>query len=130
MVKKLSECFDVAAGTEQGHPLSPELFKCYIHELSVRLNNISGITNPLLNGMYVTHLLWADDLVLLALDKGSLQKMINELYSFSDEWGLLVNIKKTAILVFNITGRRLLDSRHFTYGDYDLRFQNFFKSVQ
>ena len=43
--------------------------------------------------------------------------MINELYSFSDEWGLLVNIKKTAILVFNITGRRLLDSQHFTYGD-------------
>ena len=64
MVKKLSECFAIKAGTEQGHPLSPELFKCYIHELSNRLNNIPGIVNPLLNNTRVTHLLWADDLVL------------------------------------------------------------------
>jgi hypothetical protein len=116
MVKKLSECFDIAAGAEQGHPRSPELFNCYIHELSVRLNNIPGITNHL-NQLNVTHLLWADDLVLLALNKESLQKMIDELYSFSEEWGLLVNIKKTAILVFNITGRKLLDSQQFPYGD-------------
>ena len=43
--------------------------------------------------------------------------MIDELYSFSEEWGLQVNVKKTAILVFNITGRKLLDSQQFSYGD-------------
>ena len=116
MVKKLSECFDIKAGTEQGHPLSPELFKCYIHELSNRLNNISGIVNPLLNNTRVTHLLWADDLVLLALNKESLQLMIQELHTFCVEWGLKVNIKKTAVLVFNVTGRKLLESAHFRYG--------------
>ena len=117
MVRKLSECFEIAAGTEQGHPLSPELFKCYIHELSIRLNNISGINSPQLNRLNVTHLLWADDLVMLALDKESLQIMIDELHLFSEEWGLQVNIKKTAILIFNISGRQLLDSSRFTYGE-------------
>ena len=116
MVKKLSECFDIKAGTEQGHPLSPELFKCYIHELSNRLNNIPGTVNPLLNNTRVTHLLWADDLVLLALNKESLQLMIHELHTFCVEWGLKVNIKKTAVLVFNVTGRKLLESSHFRYG--------------
>ena len=117
MVKRLSECFEVAAGTEQGHPLSPELSKCYIHELSVRLNDIPGINSPLLNRTYVTHLLWADDLVMLALDKDSLQAMIDELYSFCVDWGLQVNIKKTAIMIFNVSGRQLQDSSCFVYGD-------------
>ena len=117
MVKKLSECFDIKAGTEQGHPLSPELFKCYIHELSKRLNSIDGIESPLLNKVNVTHLLWADDLVLLALNRDSLQMMINELYSFCAEWGLKVNIKKTAVLVFNASGRKLLESESLVYGN-------------
>ena len=116
MVKKLSECFDIKAGTEQGHPLSPELFKCYIHELSQRLNSIDGIECPHLNKVKVTHLLWADDLVLLALNRDSLQTMINELYSFCAEWGLKVNIKKTAVLVFNASGRKLLESTGLIYG--------------
>ena len=116
MVKKLSECFNIESGTEQGHPLSPELFKCYIHELSQRLNNIQGIETPLLNKANVTHLLWADDLVILALSRDSLQRMINELYSFCAEWGLEVNIKKTAVLVFNASGRKLLESTSLVYG--------------
>ena len=116
MVKKLSECFDIKAGTEQGHPLSPELFKCYIHELSKRLNSIDGTESPLLNNVKVTHLLWADDLVLLALNRNSLQTMINELHSFCAEWGLKVNIKKTAVLVFNASGRKLLESTGLVYG--------------
>ena len=76
MVKKPSECFDIDAGTKQVHPLSPQLFKCYMHELSVRLNIIK---------INVTHPLWDDDLVLLALTRDSLQLMINELYSFCAE---------------------------------------------
>ena len=28
---------DLLCGTEQGHPMSPELYKCFIHQLSVDL---------------------------------------------------------------------------------------------
>ena len=117
MVKKLSDTFDVLAGTEQGHPMSPELFKIYIHELSIRLNSLSDINVPLLNNVPVTHLFWADDLVLIATDKNSLQKMIDELKEYCDLWNLVVNIDKTAVMVFNNSGRQLLESHSFDYGN-------------
>ena len=95
--------------------MSPELFKTYIHELSERLNNLADLECPLLNETVLTHLLWADDLVLIALSKQSLQAMINELESFCGEWGLTVNIQKTAIMIFNKGGRQLKESFDFQY---------------
>ena len=115
LISKVSETFEILAGTEQGHPMSPELFKTYIHELSERLNNIEGLNCPILNETVLTHLLWADDLVLLALSKESLQLMIDELQTFCTEWGLTVNIKKTAVMVFNKSGRQLKESSGFQY---------------
>ena len=116
MVRKLSETFDILAGTEQGHPMSPELFKIYIHELSNRLNNLKNIEVPLLNKTPVTHLFWADDLVLIATDKNSLQRMIEELRQYCELWNLVVNIDKTAIMIFNNSGRQLKESQSFHYG--------------
>ena len=115
IAQKLSHEIDILAGTEQGHPLSAELFKCYFLDLSKRLNNINGISIPNLNEHPKSHLLWADDLVLIALDKSSLQKLIDTLESVCDEWGLEVNLKKTAVMVFNRSGRLLRDSHGFIY---------------
>ena len=115
LISKISDTFDVLAGTEQGHPMSPELFKTYIHELSERLNGLEDIECPKLNETILTHLLWADDLVLVALTKDSLQLMLRELESFCAEWGLSVNIKKTAIMIFNRSGRLLKESFGFKY---------------
>ena len=117
LLNKLSDKIDVVCGTEQGHPMSPELFKCFIHQLSKDINSIKGINVPLLGTIKVTHLLWADDLVLLALDRESLQAMLNVLQSYCLEWGLSVNVGKTAIMVFNPTGRLLKDSLNFTLGE-------------
>ena len=63
--------------------MSPELFKCFINDLSEKLNKIpDNIAVPLLDKAKVSHLLWADDLVLLALDAQSLQHMLNILHIF------------------------------------------------
>ena len=67
IIHKLSESF------ERGHPVSPELFKMYIHKLSLELNetaqNLENSVNvPELTGMPISHLLWADDILLLARD--------------------------------------------------------------
>ena len=77
LIQKLSAAIDVTIGTEQGHPMSPELFKMYILDLSVELEDVPDVALPLLNGISTSHLLWADDLILLALDAGSLQKLLD-----------------------------------------------------
>ena len=117
LLNKPSERIDILCGTEQGHPMSPELFKCFINDLSEKLNCLDNITVPVLDGTDISHLLWADDLVLMALDTCSLQKMLDVLHEYCTEWGLSVNISKTAIMVFNRSGRLLNESSGFNYGD-------------
>ena len=53
---------------------------------------------PALNDVRISHLLWADDLVLLDLNAESLQKILDQLFAVGLEWGLNVNNKKTAVL--------------------------------
>ena len=116
LLSKISEAIEILVGTEQGHPMSLELFKIYLLDLSIDLNDMIGLNLPELNGVMISHLLWADDLVLLALDAKSLQTLINRVYHFCEEWGLSVNISKTAIMVFNKASRQLQESLQFKYG--------------
>lgn len=99
---KLSKVFRLLKGTEQGHPLSPELFKVYFLELSHLLNRAP--TNcPTLSGLTITHLAWADDLVILALDEKSLQIQLDIIEKYCRDWGLEINISKTKFMVLNST---------------------------
>ena len=121
LLNKLSEKIDLLCGTEQGHPMSPELFKCYIHSMSEEFNEIEGINIPSINGVNVSHLLWADDIILLALDHESLQKLLAALQQYNLRWGLTINLSKTAIMVFNKSGRLLKESHGFYYGNEEIR---------
>ena len=117
LIQKLSRTIDVTIGTEQGHPLSPELFKMFVHDLSLRLAELENISVPHLNGFPVSHLLWADDLILLALDNQSLQAQLDCLHEFASKWELSINIQKTNIMVFN-SGAKLLQCAYgFMLGD-------------
>jgi exonuclease III len=120
LLNRLSETIDIHCGTEQGHPMSPELFKCFIHQLSLDLDNAEEVNVPELNNVNITHLLWADDLILLALDHTGLQKLLNVLHSYCIEWGLTVNIGKTAVMVFNRSGRLLKESLTFQLGETNI----------
>ena len=75
MNKFLSPKFDIEKGTEQGHPMSPELFKLFIRDLTAHLN--TGGCFPQLDDTIISHLLWADDLVLLSLNGKDLQTLKN-----------------------------------------------------
>ena len=96
---KLSDAFDILSGTEQGHQMSPELFKIFVRDLSDELDEFT--TCPQLYDMLISHLLWADDLVLLSLDAATLQKLMNALFRYCNEWGLSVNHTKTKIVIFS-----------------------------
>ena len=120
LIQKLSETIDVTIGTEQGHPMSPELFKIYIYDLSINLAALEDLSVPELNGFPVNHMLWADDLILLALDHQSLQKELDCLNEFASKWELSINIDKTKIMVFNSSSRVLNCSYGFKLGQLDI----------
>ena len=94
----VSNKFDINKGTEQGHPLSPDLFKIYIKDLS---DLLKGGNCPKLLNQLISHLLWADDLILLALDSETLQNQLNLLAAYCKEWGVEINIAKTKLVRFN-----------------------------
>ena len=98
----LSKKFGIQKGTEQGHLLSPDFFKLYINDLSPFLEHENC---PMLINKIVSHLLWADDLIVLSLDPITLQKQLNSLSHFCTAWGVDINMAKTQLIVFN-TGFR------------------------
>ena len=78
LLNRLSEQIDILVGTEQGHPMSPELFKLYILDFSQRIKEIENtVTVPCLNESKLSHLLLTDDLILLALNEEFLQILLN-----------------------------------------------------
>ena len=94
----VSQKFDIRKGTEQGHPLSPDLFKIYIRDLS---DDLKQGNCPKLIDQIISHLLWADDLILLALDPITLQHQLDVLMNFCNEWGVEINVGKTKLIRFN-----------------------------
>ena len=66
-------------------------------------------------------MLWADDLVLLALNKDSLQVLLNQLREFCHNWGLVVNMTKTEVMIFNSSGKILKESKTLKYGDINIK---------
>ena len=116
--------YQSSSGYRTGTPnaMSPELFKIFLLDLSKELNDAIGHSTqtPELNNTSLSHLLWADDLALLALDRTSLQHLIYVVHHLCNRLGLEVNIGKTAILVFNKSGRLLKESFGLKYGDLDI----------
>ena len=121
LIKKISAAIDIQIGTEQGHPMSPELFKIFISDLSNELDKNNSATNvPDLDGTRVSHLLWADDLVLLAKDPKSLQSLIEILGDYINKWELEANMEKTNVMVFNTSGRLLKESHNFVLNEVNI----------
>ena len=115
LINKVSAAINIAVGTEQGHPMSPELFKIFINDLLAELDKEPlRTTVPNLDGLRVSHLLWADDLILLANDVESLQRLLNILGEYITTWELEANMDETNVMIFNTPGKLLKDSYLFT----------------
>ena len=93
----LSNRFQTSKGTEQGHPLSPDLFKIFLYDLS-KLLEIDDC--PELSKTPISHLLWADDLIMLSLSPASSHYQFKKLEEFCHEWGIEINEIKTQVMVF------------------------------
>ena len=69
-----SDYFGVSNGVRQGGILSPFLFNLYMNDLSDRLNKLK--IRCCINGIVVNHIMYADDLVLIAPSVAGMNKIV------------------------------------------------------
>ena len=94
----VSKEIDVKNGVKQGGVLSPILFTVYIDVLLKQLE-VCKVGCHIRN-IFLGALGYADDIILLSPTLCSLHKMLSIANSFSNDYDIIFNIKKTKFLVF------------------------------
>ena len=87
---RLSEEFGVGMGSRQGCILSLLLFSLYINSVVTRLHD--GKCGVQCGGDMVPGLLFADDTPLDASDKEGLERSLEVLVKWCEEWGVTINV--------------------------------------
>ena len=101
-------------GLKQGGVLSPSLFNIFIDDIK---DLFDASCDPVdMFDVPLSHLLYADDLILMSTSMDGLNKCLEKLRSYCNTWQMEVNIKKSQVMVFNASGR-LLTGYNFFYGD-------------
>ena len=101
--------FRLGRGVRQGDTISPKLFTSVLESVFKKLDwSKKGID---IKGEFLSHLRFADDIVLVALDLDQAQVMLEELNEEANKVGLKMNLSKTKIMT-NID-----DDREMKIGD-------------
>ena len=108
-----SDFFHVSNGVRQGGILSPYLFNVYVDDLSYLLEGCN--VGCSFSGKRLNHLMYADDLALLAPSISGLQDLIHVCEQFGVSHEVKFNVKKSAVMHFR---SKLL--RHATLPDVTL----------
>lgn len=95
-LEKKSQPFKVGKGVRQGDPLSPKLFSAVLESIFRKLTWENFGIN--VDGTSLTHLRFADDIVLFAKSPEEITKMIEELAIESERVGLKLNPEKTRMM--------------------------------
>jgi len=91
-----SRFFKHRRGVRQGDTSSPKLFTACLERALKKLKwENKGIN---IDGEHLSHLRFADDIIIFANNMQDLQQMINEINTVSQEVGLSINLKKTKIM--------------------------------
>ena len=120
----MSEHIEITQGIHQDGVLSPVLFNIFINDIGDDLleNNV-----PILNDHKISHLLYADDLLLLSTSENELQRNITMINEFCNKWGISVNADKSKVMMFSKSGRMSKDQYIFTVGRAILENVNQYK---
>ena len=123
----VSGYFNCNVGVRQGENLSPLLFAIFLNDfefsISRKYNGLSDLasdTSVLLSDEDVEvfiklyTLLYADDTIVLAESDEELQKALNAVYDYCNNWQLSVNTTKTKIVIFS--NHKVQDYPAFIFG--------------
>ncbi|CAD6185260.1 unnamed protein product [Caenorhabditis auriculariae] len=109
----------IQKSVRQGDTISPDLFNATLEHIFRRLNwQNYGFS---VNGKILSHLRFADDIVLLASSTQKIQEMANQLAKESKKAGLAINFAKMFIMAnraqknFEIDGKRIAYTDGFIY---------------
>ena len=94
----LSNFFTVSNGVRQGGILSPYLFNLYMDDLSVELNKVN--IGCCIGNTTVNHLMYADDLVLIAPSAGGLNSLLKICGVFGTINAVKFNPVKSKVMIF------------------------------
>ena len=111
----LSSSFTTISGVRQGDNLSPTLFKIFINDLSNELKtpNVGVHIGP---DIILSHLLYADDLALIAESEADLQELLNRVSSWCQKWH--INAGKSKIVQFR---KRLVNKTTFNFKEWQIK---------
>jgi hypothetical protein len=110
----------------QGCQLSPLLFLFYIDKLTEYLCDVEGSHPPAFGAHEIPLLMYADDVAILSTSVGGLQKLLNKLEAFCEDWDMEVNIQKSKVMVFKNGTARKRGEKCFLKGE-KLEIVNTFK---
>jgi hypothetical protein len=97
---RVGPAFASTQGTKQGGELSPLLFGMFIEQLhDLILDQCPGV-GPMVGGMRVPDIMYADDVACLAYEPEHIQQLLDCLQLFCDLFGMKVNVGKTLVVVF------------------------------
>jgi len=103
MLHEETDEFKIEKGVRQGDCLSPILFTAVLEEVFKTLDwKKKGLR---INGEYLSHLRFADDIVLFASNTEDLTSRLEELNSAGQKIGLRMNLKKTKVMYNSFAGQ-------------------------
>ncbi|KAI8434265.1 hypothetical protein MSG28_012359 [Choristoneura fumiferana] len=106
---------EIKRGVRQGDPLSPKIFIAVLESIISKLNWSTVGLN--INGERISHLRFADDLVLLSENSGELEYMIDTLQKASRQKGLEMNFSKTKVMTNSTRNQISIDNVPLDYVD-------------
>lgn len=105
----------IKRGVKQGDPLSPKLFIAVLEMIFKKLKwKKLGI---LINGEYLSHLRFADDIILFSESISQLENMIQHLQSESASVGLEMNLQKTKLMTNSLKSPIKIRNENLEYVD-------------
>ena len=99
------------------------MFTSVLKDIGGYLNNEYGVN---IDGeTVISHILWADDIILLSNTKKGLQNHLDKLYQYCSTWHLIVNTMETKVhvMIFGTRGRR----EQFLYNQENLEMVQEYK---